>query len=83
MRRQEWRRGTHDCVRYAEIHRSRPALDGPVAVHWIPRERDWDVRAVTNVRDLVTFRRFMALLASRHGQILNKTDLFHLVRELR
>src|SRR5712671_281582 len=34
-----------------------------------------DVRSVTNVRDLVTFRRFLALLASRHGQILNKTDL--------
>ena len=34
-----------------------------------------DVRAVTNVRDLPTFRRFLALLASRHGQILNKTDL--------
>lgn len=34
-----------------------------------------DVRAVTNVRDLVTFRRFLALLASRHGQMLNKTDL--------
>jgi predicted AAA+ superfamily ATPase len=34
-----------------------------------------DVRAITNVRDLVNFRRFLALLASRHGQILNKTDL--------
>jgi len=34
-----------------------------------------DVRAITNVRDLVTFRRFLALLGSRHGQILNKTDL--------
>jgi predicted AAA+ superfamily ATPase len=34
-----------------------------------------DVRAVTNVRDLATFRRFLSLLASRHGQILNKTDL--------
>jgi predicted AAA+ superfamily ATPase len=34
-----------------------------------------DVRAITNVRDLVTFRRFLAFLASRHGQILNKTDL--------
>jgi len=34
-----------------------------------------DVRAVTNVRDLSTFRRFLALLASRHGQLLNKTDL--------
>ncbi len=34
-----------------------------------------DVRAVTAVKDLSTFRRFLALLASRHGQILNKTDL--------
>lgn len=34
-----------------------------------------DVRAVTQVKDLVTFRRFMGLVASRHGQILNKTDL--------
>ncbi len=34
-----------------------------------------DVRAIINIRDLATFRRFLALLASRHGQILNKTDL--------
>jgi uncharacterized protein len=34
-----------------------------------------DVRAITNVRDLVTYRRFLSLLASRHGQVLNKTDL--------
>ncbi len=34
-----------------------------------------DVRAITAIRDLSTFRRFMALLASRHGSILNKTDL--------
>ncbi|MFN0105392.1 MAG: ATP-binding protein [Bryobacteraceae bacterium] len=34
-----------------------------------------DVRAVTQVRDLSQFRRFLALVASRHGQILNKTDL--------
>ena len=34
-----------------------------------------DVRAVTAVKDLATFRRFLAFLASRHGQILNKTDL--------
>ena len=34
-----------------------------------------DVRAVTAIRDLATFRRFMALLASRHGQLLNRTDL--------
>lgn len=34
-----------------------------------------DLRAVTGVRDLVTFRRFLALVASRVGQVLNKTDL--------
>jgi uncharacterized protein len=34
-----------------------------------------DVRAVTAVRDLALFRRFLALLAARHGQLLNKTDL--------
>ncbi|MEO5618153.1 MAG: ATP-binding protein [Candidatus Eisenbacteria bacterium] len=34
-----------------------------------------DVRAVAAIRDLATFRRFVSLLASRCGQILNKTDL--------
>jgi len=34
-----------------------------------------DVRAVTKVKDLITFRRFLSLLASRHGQMINKTDL--------
>ena len=34
-----------------------------------------DVRAVTAVQDLGAFRRFMSLLATRHGSILNKTDL--------
>lgn len=34
-----------------------------------------DVRAVTSIRDLSTFRRFMGLLAGRCGQMLNKTDL--------
>ncbi len=32
-----------------------------------------DVRSVIAVRDLATFRRFLALVASRHGQVLNKT----------
>lgn len=36
---------------------------------------EWDVRAVTAIRDLATFRRFMALLASRCGQMPNKADL--------
>ncbi len=34
-----------------------------------------DVRAISAIRDLATFRRFLALTASRCGQILNKTDL--------
>lgn len=34
-----------------------------------------DVRQITQVRDLATFRRFLALLASRSGQLLNKTDI--------
>lgn len=34
-----------------------------------------DVRAVTAVRDLATFRRFLALVASRHGQVLNRSAL--------
>lgn len=34
-----------------------------------------DVRSVTTVRDLATFRRFLALVASRHGQMLNRSDI--------
>jgi hypothetical protein len=34
-----------------------------------------DVRLIANVRDLPTFRRFLSLLASRHGQMLNRSDL--------
>jgi uncharacterized protein len=34
-----------------------------------------DVRAVTQVRDLSTFRRFLGLVASRTGQVLNRSDL--------
>lgn len=34
-----------------------------------------DVRALTAIRDLATFRRFLSILASRTGQVLNKTDI--------
>lgn len=34
-----------------------------------------DVRAITAVQDLSAFRRFLALLASRTGQFLNKSDI--------
>jgi len=34
-----------------------------------------DVRAVSAVSDLATFRRFLALLATRTGQLLSRTDM--------
>lgn len=34
-----------------------------------------DVRSLRAIHDLATFRRFMALAASRHGQVLNRSDL--------
>jgi uncharacterized protein len=34
-----------------------------------------DVRSLLGVRDLSTFRRFLTLLASRNGQLLNRSDL--------
>jgi predicted AAA+ superfamily ATPase len=34
-----------------------------------------DVRAVSSIRDLATFRRFLVLVASRCGTILNRTDI--------
>lgn len=34
-----------------------------------------DVRSISAVQDLALFRRFLALLASRHGRVLNKSDL--------
>jgi hypothetical protein len=33
------------------------------------------VRSISAVHDLAVFRRFLALVASRHGQVLNKSDL--------
>jgi len=34
-----------------------------------------DVRAISAVQDLSVFRRFVSLLATRHAQVLNKSDL--------
>lgn len=34
-----------------------------------------DVRSLRAVHDLSVFRRFLSLLASRHGQVLNRSDL--------
>ena len=54
---------------------ARPKASGLWFASYLQTYLERDVRAITNVRDLATFRRFLALLASRHGQILNKTDL--------
>lgn len=34
-----------------------------------------DVRAISSIKDLSTFRRFLSILSSRCGAVLNKTDL--------
>ena len=34
-----------------------------------------DVRAISAIKDLATFRKFLSVLASRCGRVLNKTDL--------
>lgn len=70
-----------------EYPRVEPLLGGFPEVLLRPRTRElWyasylqtylerDVRIITSVRDLPTFRRFLSLLASRHGQMLNRSDL--------
>jgi predicted AAA+ superfamily ATPase len=71
----------------AETAKADPLLGGFPDVVLRPRGRElWfasylqtyierDVRQIANVRDLPTFRRFLSLLASRHGQMLNRSDL--------
>lgn len=71
----------------AETPKVDPLLGGFPEVVLRPRGRElWyasylqtyierDVRAITVVRDLAVFRRFLSLLASRHGQTLNRVDL--------
>jgi len=70
-----------------ETPKADPLLGGFPEVVLHPRGRElWfasylqtyierDVRIITSVRDLPGFRRFLSLLASRHGQMLNRSDL--------
>jgi uncharacterized protein len=53
----------------------RPRIRGLWFRSYIQTYLERDVRAVTSIRDLSTFRRFIALVASRTGQLLNRTDL--------
>ena len=72
---------TRECRKVSLLHGGYPeAVARPSAARlwfssYVQTYLERDVRAVTAVKDLATFRRFLALLASRHGQILNKTDL--------
>ncbi|MBP9161453.1 MAG: ATP-binding protein [Flavobacteriales bacterium] len=54
---------------------ARPAGSSLWFSSYIQTYLERDVRAITNVRDLATYRRFMALLATRHGQVLNRSEL--------
>lgn len=54
---------------------AQPALKDVWFASYLQTYLERDVRAVLNVRDIGVFRRFLAVLATRHGQVLNKTDL--------
>jgi len=72
---------------HAETPKADPLVGGFPEVVLHPRGRElWyasylqtylerDVRSIAAVRDLAVFRRFLSLLASRHGQMLNRVDL--------
>lgn len=53
----------------------RPRVASQWFASYVQTYLERDVRSVTAVRDLGTFRRFIALLATRSGQMLNKTEL--------
>ncbi len=54
---------------------ARPAASDVWFRSYIQTYLERDVRAVSAIRDLSTFRRFLSILASRCGQILNRADL--------
>jgi uncharacterized protein len=54
---------------------ARPALAETWFRSYVQTYLERDVRAVSDIRDLSVFRRFLGLLATRAGQVLNKTDL--------
>jgi len=54
---------------------SRPSLSQTWFRSYVQTYLERDVRAVSSIRDLATFRRFLALVASRCGHVLNKTEL--------
>nr|QEO74309.1 hypothetical protein [uncultured bacterium] len=59
---------------YPEVW-TRPSAAGQWFSSYLETYLERDVRQLLAVRDLITFRRFLSLLASRHGQPLNRSDL--------
>lgn len=54
---------------------ARPAGAGLWFSSYLQTYLERDVRSISAVQEPATFRRFLALVASRHGQVLNKSDL--------
>jgi predicted AAA+ superfamily ATPase len=54
---------------------ARPSASGLWFSSYVQTYLERDVRAISAIRDLATFRRFLGLVATRNGQMLNKTDL--------
>jgi len=54
---------------------SRPGEAGLWFSSYVQTYLERDVRQVTRVRDLATFRRFLSLLASRAGTLLNRSEI--------
>ena len=54
---------------------SRPRLASTWFRSYLQTYLERDVRAITSIRDLAVFRKFLSLLASRIGTMLNKTEL--------
>ncbi len=54
---------------------ARPREAGLWFASYLQTYLERDVRKATGIRDLATFRRFLGVIAARHGQLLNKTDI--------
>ena len=54
---------------------SRPSVSDLWFRSYIQTYLERDVRSISSIRDLSTFRRFLALTASRIGRMLNRSDL--------
>lgn len=54
---------------------ARPRSAGLWFASFLQTYLERDVRGISAIGDLARFRRFLSLVASRHGQVLNKSDL--------